>query len=149
MTLTGRLRRSEYLFRFYPYLPMTILDSHDSVTEFSTRQVFGIEQLLWTFRTWLWRRRARKWQVVPGSIAGREFLRLATNAGWLSLSYTYTFDRQVFSGELRKWIVSRKTSKAESDPDTIEFSRRFPVGSQIRVRVDPQQPARSVVDNFA
>ena len=122
---------------------------HDLEPEFRVRQVFGIEQLIWAFRYWRWRRHVLNWQIVSGHIEAQEFLRFATNAGWLSVSYSYTFGKKVFSGEFRKWIISKKTSKAESDPDTIEFFKRFPVGSQVRVQVDPQQPTRSVVDSSA
>jgi len=125
------------------------MNPHESLTEFAARQVFGIGELLWAGRHWCWQRRAHAWQAVSGRIESREFLRFATNAGWFSVSYSYTYGKGVFSGEFRKWIISRKTSKAESDPDTIEFSKHFPVGSQIRVRVDPQEPARSVVDSYS
>ena len=123
------------------------MNSHDLLTELPARQVFGIGELLWAVRYWHWRRRAQDWQVVCGRIEAREFVRFATNAGWFSVSYSYAFREGTFSGEFRKWILSKKTSKAESDPDVIEFSKRFLVGSQIRVRVDPRQSARSVIDH--
>jgi hypothetical protein len=125
---------------------MTLFNSHDSVTTLAVRQVAGLGQVLWDCRRRFWRIRARKWHIVDATIAGREFLRFAANAGWLSLSYTYRYGEQLFSGEFRKWIISHKTSTAESDPETIAFSKRFPENSIIRVRVDPRDPTRSVVD---
>jgi hypothetical protein len=118
----------------------------DPPTELLARQVFGLGELLWTIRHWWWQRNSRRWQAVSATVQAQEFLRFATNAGWLSVSYTYAFANEVFSGEFRKWIISKKSSKAESDPETIDFSRRFPLGSQIGVRVDPEQPGRSVAD---
>lgn len=122
------------------------MNTKDSVTEFSVRQVFGIGGLLWAVRYWWRRTHAQRWEVVPARVEAREFLRFATNAGWFSVSYSYVFGGGRFSGELRKWMISTKTSKAESDPDTIEFSRRFPVNMQLQIRVDPSEPAKSVVD---
>jgi hypothetical protein len=113
-------------------------------TEFAARQVFGPGDLLWAIRNRLCQRKSQGWQVVPARVEAHEFLRFSTNAGWFSVRYSYAFGKEVFSGEMRKWIIARKTSRAESDPDTIELSKLFPVGSQIQVRVDPTQPARSV-----
>jgi hypothetical protein len=55
--------------------------------------------------------------------------------------------RTLFIGELRHWIVATKTSIAESDPDTLAFSSRFPPGSSIQVRVDPSHASRSVAED--
>jgi hypothetical protein len=114
--------------------------------EFPVRQVWGLEELLWAIRHRLWRKSSQSWQAAFGTVEACSFLRFATNAGWFSVSYSYAFGNELFSGELRKWIIARKTSRAESDPDTIEVSKLFPLGLQIRVRVDPKRPARSVVD---
>jgi len=83
---------------------------------------------------------------VTAKIETHEFLRFATNAGWLSTWYSYTFRGGFFSGEFRKYIVAKKTSKAESDPETIALLRRFSVGSQIQIRIDPDRPAKSIVE---
>jgi hypothetical protein len=122
------------------------LTDRDSPMGFPARQVFGIAELLWMIRCWRWKQHAREWEVVDGKVVGREFLRFSSNGGWFSLFYTYNFSGQIHSGELRKSMMSRKTSKAETDPDTVEFSKRFPDKLPIRVRVDPEKPSRSVVD---
>ncbi len=124
------------------------MGSPDSaISELHVRQVFGIGEVLWAVLYRRWRKRAQDWPTVPGRIEAREFLRFATNAGWLNVSYSYTFQGAAFSGEFRKWILSKKTSKAESDPETIGLCRRFPLGPQITVRVNPLQLSRSVVDH--
>jgi hypothetical protein len=125
---------------------MISLKRRDSLTEIPARQVSGIPELFWALRYWRWRRHSERWEVVDGRVAGREFLRFSSNGGWFSLTYTYIFGEEMHSGELRKWLMPKKTSKAETDPATAEFSERFPNNAQIRVRVDPQQPGRSVAD---
>jgi hypothetical protein len=140
----GWQRGSKHRFRLYPDLPLTIMRPHDSLVELPVSQVFGLTGLLWTIRYWRWRSISRRWQSVAATVQAQSFLRFATNAGWLSVSYTYTFADEVFTGELRKWIISKKTSKAESDPDTIDYSKRFPLGSRINVLVDPDRPRRSL-----
>jgi len=109
------------------------------------RQVTGVGELVWAIRRWWWERNSQSWQVAVGRVEACDFLRFATNAGWFSARYSYSFGTEVFSGEMRKWIIARKSSRAETDPDTIELSKLYPVGSQIRVRVDPKEPTRSVV----
>jgi hypothetical protein len=122
------------------------MKSHDSMTEFPVRQVIGLRELLWTLRYRRWKRHSQHWKIIPGRIEGREFLRWAPNAGWFAVVYSYKFDESMFGGELRKWIISKKTDAAESDPSTIDFSRLFPPSAQISVKVDPEHPNRSVVD---
>jgi hypothetical protein len=142
----GWWRWAKHRLRLYPHLPLIMMNSHNSPTELPVRQVYGLMELVWTIRNWWWQRNSPRWQSISATVRALEFLRFSTNAGWLSVSYTFTVADQLFSGELRKWIISKKTSKAESDPDTIDFSKRFRVDSQILVRVDPDQPVRSVVD---
>jgi hypothetical protein len=122
------------------------MNSFNSPNNLHVRQVFGLAGLLWTIQHWWWQRNSRSWQIASATIQAQEFLRFSTNAGWLSVSYSYTFADEVFTGEFRKWIISKKTSRAESDPDTIDISKRFPLDSKIPVRVDPEQPGRSAVD---
>lgn len=122
------------------------LKYRDSLTEFPSRQAFGLPELFWAIRYWLWKRKSRGWDSVTGKFAGREFLMLFTNVGWFSLSYTYEFGGQVRSGELRKWMrAKRRTSLSKMATDSIQFSKRFPDDLQIRLRVNPRQPDSSVV----
>jgi hypothetical protein len=126
---------------------MISLNYRDSTMEFPTRQVFGAAEILWAIRFWLWRLRSKRWKVVTGRVSGREFLRFATNAGWFSVHYTHDCSSETLVGETRTWIISKKTSKAESDPDTLQASKDYPPGSEIRLRVDPREPSRSVPDS--
>ena len=94
---------------------------------------------------------AQALQLLPRArltqVEGREFLRFATNAGWFSVHYTHDCSSETLVGETRTWIISKKTSKAESDPDTLQASKDYPPGPEIRLRVDPREPSRSVPDS--
>jgi hypothetical protein len=148
MALSALNKCMDASFQSWYLLAMLSLNHRDSLTEIPARQVSGISELFWAIRYWRWSRNSQDWEIVVGKVAGREFLRFSSNGGWFSLDYAYVFDGQIHSGELRKWIMPKKTSTAATDPVTVELSKRFPDNAQIQVRVDPQQPDRSVA-NFS
>ncbi len=120
----------------------------DSITEFPVEQVWGLPQLLWSVG-YRWRRmRSQKLPAALATIESRSFLRFSSNAGWLCVSYSYTVGEDVFSREVRKWWVSKVSSRAETDPVTVELSRQFPPGSRLQVRIDSDCAARSVMDVY-
>lgn len=112
--------------------------------QISVRQVFGAGELFWAVQQSRLRPRSGSWPVVTATVEGRDILRFASNAGWLAVRYSYAFAGEVFSGELRMGVRARNS--LERDPNTSDFFSRFPQGSHIRVRVDPQNPIRSVAE---
>jgi hypothetical protein len=104
------------------------------------RSVFGYEEIFRSFRQWLIRRKSSEWAQALGTVEGYEFLSASKN-GWLVVYYSYTFGGQSFSGEWRSWLLfSFSSIEAEAE----KITARFPVGVRIEIRVDPNNPSRSI-----
>jgi hypothetical protein len=109
---------------------------------YRVRNTFGYSELLWALRHWFSRRRSSHWLRVSGFVEGYELL-MARENGWLVVFYSYQLDGTEFSGEWRKWIVSGLSS-LDSQVEKITF--RLPIGTAVRVRVDPKALSRSIAE---
>jgi hypothetical protein len=121
----------------------------NDVADFPVDQVVGIGDLFWRLRYRRWLKNSPGWRSVLGTIERRYLLRVASNTGWFCVAYSYAWEQDVFSGELRIWISSPPFTQIETYPATIAFSRRFPPGSLLQVRVDPNHPDHSVAESPA
>ena len=109
---------------------------------YPVRWVFGFPELAWSLRQWARRRGSRAWVRVTGVVEGYELL-LARQNGWFVILYSYLFNGTNYSGEHRKWLLFSFSSE---EAQTGKVMKRFPRGAEITVRVDPEKPNRSVVD---
>ena len=107
---------------------------------YTVRPVLGYSEIVWALRQVVRRRRSSAWATVKATVEGYEFLAARQN-GWLVVFYSYEVAGEVYSGELREWLMLRYPGDEEPISDAIS---RFPRGSQINVCVDPRHPARSV-----
>jgi len=103
------------------------------------RNAFGPE-VLWSLRYWFRKHRARNWRPATATIQGYELL-LAANNGWLVVFYSYELEGEYYSGEFRLW---RLLSSAHWQAQVTKYTDRFPVGSEIQVLVDRDDPNISV-----
>jgi hypothetical protein len=108
------------------------------------RQVF-LTAAIRAVRYWSWRMRSQNWQVAQGTVEAREWLSLASNAGWTRIQYSYQVGKELFFGDARGGFISRKNVYAERDPAMIEFFSQLPEGAPVRVLFDPRKPSRSVL----
>jgi len=110
---------------------------------FPVRDVLGFPEILWSIRQWYKKRKSSRWARVAGIVEGHELL-LANNNGWLAVFYSYDYQGQCFSGELRKWLCFVDHNSYEAR--TAEVTARIPRGMKIGVRVDAEQPASSMAE---
>src|SRR5205823_378727 len=110
---------------------------------YPTRWVFGFPQFAWSLRQWARRQRSTAWVPVRGVVDDYELL-LARQNGWFLILYSYEIDGTQYSGEYRKWLLFSFSSQ---EAQTEKVMKRFPRGAAIRLRVDPKNPARSIVDS--
>lgn len=106
------------------------------------RNAIGYGELFWSLKHWFSRRRSRPWGLTLGTVEGCELL-IANGNGWLVVFYSYEFGGKSFSGEWRKWLLF-SFSSIESQTD--EVTARFPIGAKAVVRVDPNNPNRSIAE---
>lgn len=107
---------------------------------YTVRSVLGYSEIFWAFRQIVRRRRSCTWATIKATVEGYEFLAARQN-GWLVIFYSYEFAGELYSGELRTWLMLRYPGDEEPVSDVIT---RFPRGTQIDACVDPRHPARSV-----
>jgi len=105
------------------------------------RPALGYSEILWALRQIIRKRRSSAWATVTATVEGYEFLAASQN-GWLVVFYSYEFAGELYSGELRTWLMRRYPGDEERISD---FIARFPRGAHLDVRVDPGRPSRSVV----
>jgi hypothetical protein len=79
---------------------------------------------------------------VIGTVEGYEFL-MARQNGWFVVFYSYEFDGGSFSGEWRTWLLF---SFSSVETQTGKVTARLPVGTRIGLRVDPNNPNRSLAE---
>jgi hypothetical protein len=79
---------------------------------------------------------------VIGTVEGYEFL-MARQNGWFVVFYSYEFDGGSFSGERRTWLLF---SFSSVETQTGKVTARLPVGTRIGLRVDPNNPNRSLAE---
>jgi hypothetical protein len=106
------------------------------------RNALGYGELLWSLRHWFNRRISRQWGLMLGTVEGYELL-MANRNGWLVVFYSYQFEGKSFSGEWRKWLLF---SFSSVEAETEKVTARFPIGSKVAVRVDPNSPSRSIAE---
>jgi hypothetical protein len=68
---------------------------------------------------------------------------MANRNGWLVVFYSYEFEGKSFSGEWRKWLLFGFSSV---EAQTEKVTARFPIGAKVRLRVDPNNPNRSIAE---
>jgi len=107
---------------------------------YTVRSVFGYSEILWALRQVVRRRLSSRWEAVKATVEGHEFLAARQN-GWVVIVYSYEFAGELYSGELRKWLILRYPG---DDGPVSDVITRFPRGAQIDVSVDLRHPARSV-----
>jgi hypothetical protein len=110
---------------------------------YPVRSTFGFPDLFWSVRQWAKKRRSGSWERVAGTVEGYELL-LARENGWFVIFYSYTYGSTQYSGESRRWLLFSFSSQ---ETQTGKVMKRFPRGATIAVRVDPQDPAQSVVES--
>jgi hypothetical protein len=111
-----------------------------TATVIPIRSVLGYVELLWSFRQWLTRRKSYQWAQALGTVEGYEFLSASKN-GWLVVYYSYAFGGQSFSGEWRTWLLF---SFSSIEKETEKIIARLPVGARIEIRVNPDNPSKSI-----
>ena len=104
------------------------------------RNALGYGEIIWSVRHWLARHKSSHWAQALGTVEGYEFLSASQN-GWLVVYYSYSFDGQSFSGEWRTWLVFWFSS---IEVETDKVTARLPVGTKIEIRVDPNNPSKSI-----
>ena len=107
---------------------------------FPVRNVLGYGELFWSFRQCMTRRRSSQWSQVLGTVEGYELL-MASRNGWFVVFYSYELDGKRFSGEWRKWLLF---SFSSVDSQTGKVTTRLPIGARVELRVDPNDPSRSI-----
>jgi hypothetical protein len=107
-----------------------------------TRNALGYGELFWSLKQWFRRRRSRQWGLTLGTVEGYELL-MASRNGWLVIFNSYQFEGKSFSGERRKWLLF---SFSSVEAQTRKTTARFPIGAKVGVRVDPNNPNRSVAE---
>jgi len=75
-------------------------------------------------------------------VEGYELL-MASQNGWIVVFYSYQFEGRSFSGEWRKWHLSTFSS---IESQTEKVKARFPIGAKVTVRIDPNNPTRSIAE---
>lgn len=106
------------------------------------RNAIGYGELFWSLKHWFSRRRSRQWGLTLGTVEGYELLMANRNA-LLVVFYSYEFDGKSFSGQWRKWLLF-SFSSVEAQTDKV--TARFPIGAKARVRVEPNNPHRSIAE---
>ena len=109
---------------------------------FPVRSVLGYGELFWSLRQCLIRRRSSQWPKCFGTVEGYELL-MASQNGWLVVFYSYELDGRQFAGEWRKWLLF---SFSSVESQTAKIAARLPVGARVGLRVDPNDPSRSIAE---
>jgi hypothetical protein len=104
------------------------------------RNALGYGELFSSLRHW--RHRSRQWGLTLGTVEGYELL-MASRNGWLVVFYSYQFEGKSFSGEWRKWLLF-SFSSVEAQTDKV--TAHFPIGAKVGVRIDPNNPNRSIAE---
>ncbi len=107
---------------------------------YPARSVLGYAELAWVCRQWLMKRRSGRWLSGTGIIEGYELLEAGGN-GWFVILYSYKVGEDTFAGQFRIWILFTGLTREEKADKLI---RRFPRGSSIQLRVNPQSASQSV-----
>jgi hypothetical protein len=68
---------------------------------------------------------------------------MANRNGWLVVFAVSTLTGKSFSGEWRKWFLF---SFSSVEAQTDEVTARFSIGAKARVRVEPNNPNRSIAE---
>jgi hypothetical protein len=101
----------------------------------------GYAEMLWIVRNLLRRALSKKWVHQIGKVEGYEFL-AARNNGWLAVYYSYDYQGQWFSGEVRRWLL---INTSDREAVAMKAQKLFPQGSRVAIRVNPNAPEISVV----
>lgn len=74
---------------------------------------------------------------------GRYELLLARQNSWFVVYYSYDSGGKQLSGQWRKWLLFWFSSQEEQ---IVKMVNRFPRGTAIAIRVDPENPNGSVAE---
>jgi len=105
------------------------------------RNTFGFAEVFWSLRNFVRKYRGRDWRSISATVQSYEFL-LSGNNGWLVVFYSYQVEGEYHSGEFRKWSCF---SSAQYQEQIAKYTRRYPIGAELIVRVDPNDADNSVV----
>jgi hypothetical protein len=68
---------------------------------------------------------------------------MARQNGWFVVFYSYQFNGKSFSGESRRWLLF---SFSSVESQTGKITTQLPRGTALVVRVNPNDPSRSVAE---
>lgn len=84
----------------------------------------------------LWRKaQSHDWPTVPGRVVRSHFEQPGYGGSYVEVRFKYKIDGERYQGILRKPFIFENYADA--------FVRHHPADSELRVHVDPKDPARS------
>ena len=100
---------------------------------------FVIDIIVGFFIRWVimyWREAvSRKWPTVAGTVVGCQFEKRFYGGDYVVLRYKYKMNWERFQGEIKKPYFYPNYAEA--------FVRHHPADSELRVRVNPENPTKS------
>jgi hypothetical protein len=90
------------------------------------REVLGVRDAFRQVQYACWKRNAKDWPLATAKVRSHSILSIASNLGWLCISYGFTVGDRQFQGEVRKLVFATGVLETRRSPEVIALLKAFP-----------------------